>query len=70
MAISRSHSKKEPSQSPTSFYKMEQHGGAYGKPSGNVPEKLTGGPMKEKIWGRSNLNATMTGNSTTKPGKK
>jgi hypothetical protein len=70
MAISRSHASKEPSQNPVSFYRSEQQGGAYGKSSGNIPDKLTGGPMREQIYGRPNLSKTMTGNSTTKPSSK
>ena len=54
MAISRSHSKKSPSQAPTSFYKSEQQGGAQGKPQ-KVGDKLTGGPMRETIMGRKDL---------------
>lgn len=55
MAISRSHEKKSPSQNPNSFYKSEQQGGAYGKPT-SVPDKLSGGPMREKIYGPGALN--------------
>ena len=62
MAISRSHDKKSPSQDPVAFYKSTQQGGAYGSPS-KVSDKLTGGPMLEKIMGRPNLSNTMTGNS-------
>ena len=54
MAISKSHSKKAPSQNPTSFYKGEQQGGAEGKPQ-KVGDKLTGGPMREQIMGRKDL---------------
>ena len=50
MAVSKSHSKKAPSQSPDSFYKGEQQGGAYGSPQ-SVPDKLSGGPMREKVYG-------------------
>lgn len=70
MAVSKSHPPKGPSQDPTSFYKSVQQGGAYGKNSNsNGSGKMSGGPMQEKIWGRSNLNKTMSGNSTTKAGK-
>lgn len=48
MAVSRTITPKRPSQNPTSFYKGEQQGGAHGKPS-NVPEKIQGGPMREKM---------------------
>ena len=62
MAIDRSHAKKQPSQNPVDFYKLKQQGGAYGA-AGSVPDKLSGGPMLEKIFGRPNLSTTMTGNS-------
>lgn len=65
MAVSSSHGKKAPSQSPVGFYKLAQQGGAYGSPQ-SVPDKLSGGPMLEKVYGRGNLSKTMTGNSTTK----
>lgn len=68
MAISHGHSKKSPSQNPVSFFKSQQQGGPYGSPT-NVPDKLTGGPMNEKIMGRPNLSREMTGNSTTKASK-
>lgn len=55
MAISRSHSKKSPNQNPVSFYKSEQFGGAEGKSTQKVPDKLTGGPMREKIYGKKDL---------------
>ena len=55
MAISKSHSKKAPSQNPVAFYKSEQAGGAEGKGAQRVPDKLTGGPMREKIYGRKEL---------------
>lgn len=54
MAVSRTQSKKAPSQSPVAFFKCEQQGGAHGKPT-SVPDKLTGGPMREQIYGRKNL---------------
>lgn len=62
MAIDRSHSKKSPSQNPVDFYKLKQQGGAYGSAQ-KVGDKLSGGPMLEKVFGRSNLSKTMTGNS-------
>lgn len=55
MAISRSHAKKSPNQNPVSFYKSEQFGGAEGKSTQKVPDKLTGGPMREKIYGKKDL---------------
>lgn len=54
MAVSKSHSSKSPSQSPTGFYKLEQQGGAFGSPT-KVPEELKSGPMVEKIMGRKTL---------------
>lgn len=55
MAISKTHSKKSPNQNPVSFAKSEQFGGAEGKSTQKVPDKLTGGPMREKIYGRNDL---------------
>ena len=54
MAISREHSKKAPSQNPTDFYKLQQQGGAQGKPT-RVPDELSGGPMVEKVYGKKDL---------------
>lgn len=48
MAVSRTITPKAPSQNPTSFYKGQQQGGSQGKPE-KVGEKLTGGPMREKM---------------------
>ncbi len=50
MAISKSHAKKSPTQNPVAFYKSEQQGGSQGKPT-SVPDKLTGGPMREPLRG-------------------
>lgn len=55
MAIARSHSKKAPNQNPTSFFKLEQAGGARGMSTQKVPDKLSGGPMREKVMGRKDL---------------
>lgn len=54
MAISKTHSKKAPTQNPTAFYKGEQQGGSQGTPT-KVPDQLTGGPMIEKIFGKPDL---------------
>lgn len=55
MAISRdSYPKKSPSQNPVDFFKGVQQGGADGKPQ-RVPDKLEGGPLREKIMGRPDL---------------
>lgn len=58
MAISRTWSKKAPSQNPVAFFEMKQHGGALGKGSASVPDKLTSGVQREKIFGRKNLGDT------------
>ena len=50
MPISPASGRKAPSQNPVDFYKSKQQGGSQGKPS-SVPQKLTGGPMREKIDG-------------------
>lgn len=55
MAIAKSHSKKSPTQNPVDFYKLKQAGGAEGKGAQSVPDKLSGGPMKEQIYGRKSL---------------
>lgn len=55
MSISKSHSKKSPSQNPVDFYQSKQSGGAEGKATGKVPDQLKGGPMREKIFGRKDL---------------
>jgi hypothetical protein len=54
MAIDKHHPHKSPSQNPVDFYKGKVHGGKHGAPS-NVPEQLSGGPMKEKITGKKGL---------------
>ena len=48
MAVSKSITPKAPSQKPTDFYKLKQQGGTHGKPQ-SVSEKMTGGPMREKL---------------------
>lgn len=58
MAVSRTHDKKAPSQNPVDFYKSQQQGGAQGSPK-SVPDVLSGGPMREKIYGRPNLGKKM-----------
>lgn len=55
MSISKSHAKKSPTQNPVDFYQSKQSGGAEGKNPGKVPDKLKGGPMREKIYGRNDL---------------
>lgn len=51
MAIKRENPRKAPSQNPVDFYKGKQQGGADGKAS-RVPERLQGGPMREKLYKR------------------
>lgn len=55
MAVSRTHAKKSPNQNPTAFYKGEQFGGPLGKPTQKVGDKLSGGPMLEKVMGKKDL---------------
>jgi hypothetical protein len=55
MAISKTHDKKSPNQTPTGFYKLQQFGGPRGLSKQKVGDKLTGGPMMEKIMGRKSL---------------
>lgn len=55
MPVSKSHAKKSPTQNPTDFYKSQQSGGAEGKGAGKVPDKLSGGPMREQVYGRKSL---------------
>lgn len=50
MAITSNTSKKAPSQNPVAFFKGVQQGGTHGKPQ-SVPDQLSGGPMREKIFG-------------------
>jgi hypothetical protein len=50
MAVSRSLSRKAPSQAPKDFFACEQSGGTHGG-TGKAPEKSTSGPMREKIFG-------------------
>ena len=54
MAISRSISRKAPSQAPKDFFECKQTGGAHGG-TGMAPEKSTSGAMREKIWGKKAL---------------
>lgn len=54
MAVSRSFSKKAPSQQPVDFFECKQQGGTHGKPT-KVGDKLRSGAQREKIYGRSNL---------------
>lgn len=54
MAVSRSHSKKAPSQNPVDTFKCVQQGGAHGKAT-KVGDKLSGGPQREQVFGRKSL---------------
>lgn len=63
MAISKTHDKKSPNQNPVDFYKLKQFGGPLGLSSPQkVGDRLSGGPMLEKIDGRPAL-----GKSATQP---
>lgn len=54
MAVSRDSSKKAPSQKPVDFFNCVQQGGTDGKPQ-SVPDKLSSGTVREKIYGNSDL---------------
>ena len=45
---------KSPSQNPVDFFKCQQQGGTHGTPQ-KVGDKLTGGPMRESVYGRKDL---------------
>ena len=52
MAITKNReSRKSPSQNPSDFFKSKQSGGATGASGYTAPEKLSGGPMREKVMG-------------------
>jgi len=53
MAISRSHGKKSPNQNPVAFFECKQAGGPEGKGGKTVPDKLTSGPQREKVYGKN-----------------
>lgn len=55
MAIARSHNKKSPNQNPVAFFECKQAGGPEGKGGKGVPDKLTSGTQREKIYGRKDL---------------
>ena len=65
MSIARSHDKKSPSMNPVEFYKVKDGGGPYGKP-GSVPDKLTGGPMRELVMGNPALSRPMAPSASTR----
>lgn len=52
MGIDHTPGRKAPSQNPVGYFKGERQGGAQGSPQ-SVPERLTGGPMREKIDGNA-----------------
>lgn len=54
MAVSRKISKKAPTQQPNDFFKCQQQGGTHGSPQ-RVGDRLSGGPMRENIYGRKDL---------------
>ena len=71
MGISRSVMKKSPSASPTEFYKLEAPGvGDGGSVSGaspsKVPDRLSGGPMRERIMGNPDLGREMSATRSTR----
>jgi len=54
MAISRTLSRKAPSQAPKDFFECKQAGGTHGG-TGKAPEKSVSGAMRERIWGKKAL---------------
>lgn len=54
MAVSRSITKKSPSQAPKDFFACKQSGGTTGS-SYVAPDKSASGPMREKLYGRKDL---------------
>lgn len=54
MAVTRTISKKAPSQQPKDFFECKQQGGTHGKPM-KVGDKLPSGAMREQIYGRKSL---------------
>lgn len=54
MAVTRSMSKKAPTQNPVDFAMLKQQGGTHGKPE-KVPDVLKSGPMREQVMGRKDL---------------
>ena len=54
MAVTRNMPKKAPTQNPVDFFECKQQGGAHGMPT-KVGDRLTDGPMREKIYGRPSL---------------
>jgi len=55
MAISRTFHKKSPSQNPVAFFEGKQSGGAMPRGGAKVPDKLSSGSQREKIYGRKDL---------------
>lgn len=55
MAISRTITKKTPSQTPVDFFECKQSGGAMGNKTYKAPDKLPSGSQREKIYGRKDL---------------
>ena len=54
MAVTRSSSKKAPSQLPVNFFECKQEGGTHGKAQ-RVPDVMKSGKMREAVHGRKNL---------------
>jgi hypothetical protein len=65
MSIARSHDKKSPSMNPVEFFKCNDGDGAYGNPK-SVPDKLTGGPMRERVMGNPALSRPMDPSASTR----
>jgi hypothetical protein len=60
MAVTRTISKKAPSQSPVDFFNCKQAGGSgvggsTATTSGKVGDKIKSGPMREQVYGRKSL---------------
>jgi hypothetical protein len=55
MAVSRTITRKSASQNPVAFFKGVQSGGTTGNSSYITPERIKGGPVREKIMGRKDL---------------
>ena len=54
MAISRTITKKSPSQAPKDFFECKQSGGTHGG-TAVQPDKCASGAMREKVYGRPGL---------------
>ena len=59
MAVSRTLGRKAPTQSGKDFFECKQQGGAHGSPQ-SQPDKPASGALREKIYGKSQLNKSQT----------